>query len=260
MGQQAELYKKWKRAKSQIDSVFFEPKNTVVIHYSCESFYDRNDPRSPRVTSIAVRNLDSAQTRSFSIHLVAEKAGKLGSIDQHFDELEKTMLEEFFAFSRVNQHKLWLHWNMRDANYGFPALENRLEALGGAPFSIPEDRLVDLSRVLIGIYGVGYTGHPRLQTIMEKNNIRALDFLKGQAEAEAFEDGKYLELHQSTLRKVDVLANIADRAHSGQLITSATWWQTKGRSIKVVMEWMKDHWLVGLFLTVAAGAFKVISG
>jgi len=38
-----------------------------VIHYSCESFYDRPNGASPRITSIAVRKLDSGQTLSFSI-------------------------------------------------------------------------------------------------------------------------------------------------------------------------------------------------
>ena len=260
MGQQAELYKKWKRSKSQLDSVFVDPGNTFVVHYSCESFYDRNDPRSPRITSIAVRNLDSGQTRSFSIHLVAEQGGQLESIDQHFDVLEKKMLEAFYEYAKVNQHKLWLHWNMRDTNYGFPAIENRLKALGGVPFNISEDKLVDLSRVLVGLYGVGYTGHPRLQTLMEKNKIKAMDFLKGQAEAEAFEKGMYLELHQSTLRKVDVLANIAERTHSGYLVTAATWWQTKGRSIRVVLEWLKDHWLIGAGISVLVGLAKVFFG
>lgn len=256
MGQQAELHRKWKSAKTQLDSAFTDPDKTVVVHYSCESFYDRTDPRSPRITSIAVRNLASGQTTSFSIHLVAEQNGRLATIDQHFDSLEKEMLERFYEHAKVNQHKIWLHWNMRDANYGFPAIENRLRALGGTPFRIPEDRLVDLSRVLIGLYGVSYTGHPRLQTLMEKNKIRALDFLKGADEAAAFEQGMYLELHQSTLRKVDVLANIAERTHSGQLITAASWWETKGRSFRVVLEWIKDHWLWGLLTAIAVAGVR----
>jgi hypothetical protein len=258
MGQQAELYKKWKKARAQLDLAFRDSAATLVIHYSCESFYERIDPRSPRITSIAVRNLESGQTVSFSIHLMAEQKNRLSEIDQHFDELEKEMLERFYEHAKVNQHRIWLHWNMRDANYGFPAIENRMKALGGTPFHIPEERLVDLSRVLIGLYGVSYTAHPRLQTLMEKNHIRALDFLKGQDEARAFEQGMYLELHQSTLRKVDVLANIAERTHSGQLVTAATWWQTKGRSTRVALEWIKDHWLLGLLAAIVVAVVKTL--
>src|SRR6266487_5182682 len=121
MGKQIDLYRRWKRARSQLDEIFQVPENTLVIHYSCESFYNRDVPQSPRITSVAVRNLDSGQTRSFSIHLVAERRGQLESIDEHYDTLEKEMLDDFFGHAQIQQNQKWLHWNMRDANYGFPA-------------------------------------------------------------------------------------------------------------------------------------------
>ncbi len=64
---------KQKTAHAKLDSVFADAANTWVIHYSCESFYDRPNGASPRITSIAVRRLDSGQTLSFSIHQVAEE-------------------------------------------------------------------------------------------------------------------------------------------------------------------------------------------
>ena len=91
MGKQREIYKKCRRAQHKLDAVFHQPEHCVVIHYSCESFYDRKNPRSPRITSIAIRNLESGQTKSFSIHLVAERRGLLDSIEQHYDLLEKEM-------------------------------------------------------------------------------------------------------------------------------------------------------------------------
>lgn len=244
MGRQADLYRKWKRAKGQLEEVFQAPESAVVIHYSCESFYDRTDPHSPRITSIAVRNLDSGQTRSFSIHLVAERRGLLGDIENHYDELEREMLVDFFEYMRVNQHRKWLHWNMRDANFGFEALENRLRALGGEPFHLDERNRFDLSRILIGIYGVGYVGHPRLEKLLELNHITPLDFLTGAQEAAAFVAKEFVKLHQSTLRKVDVLANLADRAHRGDLVTLSSWWEQNGQSIKRCIEWLKEHWLI----------------
>lgn len=42
-----------------IDRLFADAANVWVIHYSCESFYDRTDGRSPGITSIAVRKLDA---------------------------------------------------------------------------------------------------------------------------------------------------------------------------------------------------------
>lgn len=44
------------------------------------------------ITSIAVRNLDSGQTRPFSIHLIAERRGLLEDIERHYDALEREML------------------------------------------------------------------------------------------------------------------------------------------------------------------------
>jgi len=79
--------------------------NVLIIHYSCESFYDRPGGSTPRVTSIAVRNLDSGQTESFSIHKVAElKVISLAEISRHYDALEKDMLDEFGQFLQNNLH------------------------------------------------------------------------------------------------------------------------------------------------------------
>lgn len=67
-----------------------------MIHYSGESFYDRPDGASPRITSIAVRKLDTGQTLSFSIHQVAERAGiAFAQIERSYDKLERMMLDAF---------------------------------------------------------------------------------------------------------------------------------------------------------------------
>ena len=95
--------------------------------------------------------------------------------------------------------------------------------LGGNPIIIEDERKTDLARLLVDIYGVRYIGHPRLETLLAKNSIKPLDFLSGKQEAQAFENRNFVGLHQSTLRKVDVIANIAERAHSRQLKTNTTW-------------------------------------
>lgn len=97
---------------------------------------------------------------------------------------------------------------MRDINYGFAALEHRFRVLGGEPFVLPEGKKFDLARALIALYGVSYTGHPRLTTLIEKNHIAHRDFLSGQEEADAFDAQDYIKLHQSTLRKVDICQDI----------------------------------------------------
>ena len=249
------LYKRHKESKKQLDQLFENTLNVLAIHYSCESFYDIKEGRSPRITSIAVRNLQNGQTRSFSIHQVAEKERvDFTDIRAKYDELELEMLKQFFNFVEICKSHYWLHWNMRDINYGFAALEHRFGALGGGKpdFAIPDNAKFDLARILIGIYGVGYIGHPRLQKLVEKNHITSMNFLDGEQEANAFEAEKYVELHQSTLRKVDVICNLADRAHTGRLKTNASWWQTHGSHVRGAVEYIRDHPFYILFAFVLA--------
>ena len=70
---------------------------------------------------------------------------------------------------------------MSDINFDFPAIEHRYGVLSGTPFTINDDWKFDLSRLLTDIYGNSYIGHPRLQRLMEKNNIKPRDFLVGAA-------------------------------------------------------------------------------
>ena len=259
MGRQRDLYSKWKRATQRLNDLFQKPEHTLVVHYSCESFYERdNNPKSPRVTSIAIRNLESGQTKSFSIHLIAERRGIFDSIEEHYDKLECEMLQDFYETVREHQHHCkWLHWNMRDANYGFEALENRMKALGAEPIVIPEASRVDLARLLVSIYGVGYIEHPRLTKLMERNNVTSTDFLVGAEEAAAFNQKQFVKLHQSTLRKVDVIANLAERAHAKDLKTMASWWEVNGRSVKATGELLREHWLIGSIIVLVGLAATV---
>jgi len=56
------------------------------------------------------------------------------------------MLDAYFAFLRTNSERKFIHWNMRDQNYGFRAIEHRYRVLGGDPYIIQDDRKIDLSR------------------------------------------------------------------------------------------------------------------
>lgn len=245
--------KRQKEGWTTLDHIFADASNVWAIHYSCESFYDRPEGRSPRITSLALRKLDSGQTHSFSIHQVAERAHvPVAEIEGRYDELERQMLDEFFG--RINHHHgmKYLHWNMRDINYGFAAIEHRYRVLGGDPFVIDDKNKFDLARIFIDIYGVGYIGHPRLQSLMEKNMVSAPHFLTGQEEAEAFDNHNYVGLHQSTLRKVDVLANLAGRAHDRSLKVNTTWWEMHGGRVRAVLNWIIEHKMIAFLASIAS--------
>jgi hypothetical protein len=234
--------KRQRLALAALDWLFGDAANVWVIHYSRESFYDRPEGRSPRITSIAVRKLDSGQTVSFSIHQIAERQGVSPvEIAARYDDLEKKMLHDFFGHISSHQGMKYLHWNMRDINYGFAAIEHRYRVLGGDPFVIPDDRKIDLARLLIDIYGVGYIRHPRLESLLAKNDIKPLDFMSGAQEAAAFKNGNFVGLHQSTLRKVDVAAGIAGLVHDQALKTDTTWWQMHGGRVRTALIWMTEN-------------------
>jgi len=233
-----------REARQTIASLMEHTSNVLVLHYSCESFYDTQDGRTPRITSIAIRNLSSGQTNSFSIHKIAEIKGILPeAIISKYDECELEMLKEYIDYIKSHDSFKWVHWNMRDINYGFAAIEHRFRVLGGKPYVLDDSRKYDLSRLLVALYGVRYIEHPRLEKLVIKNRITDLDFLGGQQEAEAFEKCDYVRLHQSTLRKVDILANILGRAQDNTLKTNARWYEIYGLSPAAIGEIIKEHWL-----------------
>jgi len=163
------------------------------------------------------------------------------------------MLSNFYNFIDHNSQMKYLHWNMRDINYGFEALAHRYRVYGGNPIDIPQSNLFDLSRIIIGLFGIHYIGHPRLQKIVKKNHITDINFLTGQEEAEAFENKDYVKLHLSTLRKVDTLANIFGRLTDGTLKHNATFKEIYGNFLAYTVETIQEHpvyILLGIILTI----------
>lgn len=275
MGREIKRLKKRKDVVAKMDELFDQGKTSLVIHYSCESFYPDEDAKaaaianaggqvalasakekrvagktdgtSARITSIAIRNLDSGQTDSFSVHQVAEEKNiPFDEITDHYDDLERAMLDRYFSFLSVRQHCNFIHWSMRDVAFGFAAIEHRYRKLGGNPILLSEDRRFDLSRALITIYGINYISHPRLEEISKFNRISAMDFLPGKAEAKAWDDKEFVKLHRSTLRKVDVMANIFQRAIEKDLKVRSSWFEQNGYSFAVLSEYLKEHWIVSL--------------
>lgn len=261
MGSELKRLKRRKEVVEKMEALADKADTTLVIHYSCESFYDKTDGKTPRVTSIGVRNLFSAQTDSFSVHQVAERKGiPFDQISNHYDDLEHQMLTEYFEYVRTHPHCSFIHWNMRDVNYGFAAIEHRFRVLGGTPIPVAEDRKFDLSRALVTLYGLGYIGHPRLETLIEKNKISAKDFLTGKEEADAWDNKEFVKLHRSTLRKLDTLANIFERTSSKSIKTNSNFFQQYGFTPAVLGEWMKEHWVFPVLAALGVTMTFVLRG
>jgi hypothetical protein len=202
---------------------------------------------------------DSSQTKSFSLHLTAERLGSLDQITEKLDLCERTMLEEFYEFVKAHQKAYkWLHWNMRDSNYGFEAIAHRYQVLGGSPHEIYEDQKLDLSPTLIEIYGKNYSGHPRIEWLVNENQIHKTAFLTGEEEANAFVAGNFVAMHQSTLVKVQAFSEIARLAADQKLKTKSNMWiDVYGSSISSLGQAVAAHWVLVL-LSFAIGAVSVV--
>lgn len=244
-----------KKTLSRLDSIANNLEHVLIIHYSCESFFNIKDGRTPRITSIAIQNVKTSQTESFSIHKMAEINGiPIEKIKDNYDLLEKKMLDEYFNYIEKRDQYTFIHWNMRDINYGFSAIEHRYQVLGGKPYRIPDDKKIDLAITLIDVYSKKYSGHGefgRFYNLVKINNITARGMLNGKEEADAFESENYIALHQSTLRKVNCLSDILYKILDKSLITEATFRDIYGIYPKALIEFIKDHWLWGLIVMIA---------
>ena len=251
-------YKDHKDAVEVFRNVENNPEKYFLIHYSCESFINITDGRTPRITSIAVKSIATGQVESFSLHKTAEQKNiPFHQISERYDEIETDMLNEYFAFVKDNRNMFYLHINMRDINYGFKAIEHRGKVLKADVFPLPDSQKIDMAVLLKKRFGDNYIGHPRMESLCALNEIKSIGYLKGAEEADAFERHEYVKLHQSTLAKVEMYTNILKRTINGSLKTKAKWYEIHGLSIQGILAFIDSKWwlklLLWLLTTVAAG-------
>ncbi len=203
-----------------------KPDAFYLIHYSCQSLYDDNEGLSPRITSIAIAHYSTQQTVSFSTHSIAEELG-IGrdKVIDRFDEIERALLDKFYAFARDRRDKYWIHWNMRNLTFGFEHLEHRYRTLGrlDAPI-MPVERRINLNDMLSDRYGDGYAKDPRMQSLMNLNGGMHRHFLTGPEEVAAFREREFIKMHNSTLCKVGFFHKVVRLLLRGQLRTLSTGW------------------------------------
>lgn len=252
-------YSEHKTARQVFNEIDKYPKDYLIIHYSCESFYDDlPDGRNPRITAIAVSSFATTTIELFSIHKVAEKEKLLCSENEpDYDRLEYMMLSEYFEYVKDHKDKKWIHWHMRDINFGFQAIAHRYEVLGGRPTHIDDSHKYDLAVLLQQCYGCNYADHPRMKNILLINGIEAKDFLSGEEESQAFKNKEYRKLQLSTLRKVNVFKTILKRTINGDLKVQSKWYEIYGVSVQGVFDYLYDRWwgrALFALLTLIAGA------
>ncbi|MEH8991015.1 hypothetical protein RAG39_06820 [Klebsiella quasipneumoniae subsp. quasipneumoniae] len=89
-----------------IEKCFSNALQCYVIHYSCESFYNLQGGQSTRITSIAIRNLGSAQTHHWALNRSAELLKLNVSDPANLDSLEHHLLKNYFDF--LSRYATWV--------------------------------------------------------------------------------------------------------------------------------------------------------
>jgi hypothetical protein len=184
----------------------------MVIHYSCGDLY--NSIVTFRITSIACMRMHNNQTHNFNLSHYMDMPST--STD---DEAERKMLQDFFDFTKTNKAKSWLHWHMRDSNYGFTALENRLLLLNGIPYHFSTDKTIDLAELLSDAYGATHSHNLKMYNLALINNIVPNGFLNGKQEVQAFADRNFQAINISCSSKVRLFGKFSDLAHRKKLQT-----------------------------------------
>jgi hypothetical protein len=238
-----------------IREVKAKPEHFVVVHYSCQSLYDDNEDLSPRITSIAVEYFANEQVVSLSTHALAEELGICrDKVPERLDEVEKLLLERFYAFVREHRDLYWVHWNMRNLTFGFEHLEHRFRILHRSdPPSIPVERRLNLNDLLAMRYGKSYANDPKLQDLMELNGGVHRHFLTGKDEVEAFKKNEFIRMHNSTLCKVGFMQSVMRKMTTGRLRTRSKGW---GQMLDNLLDsrWAK----VVALLSAAAGLLAIL--
>lgn len=241
-------------ARERLDELFAHPRSVLVIHYACQSFNGPQEQGSPRVAAIAVRNLGTGETRSFSIHEEIElRSLTADSARERLSELEAAMLARFFRFAAENKAMRFVHWNMRDVKFGFPALEHRARVLGVEPYEVHDSQKFDLAMLLASIYGTDYAKRPHMESLARKNRLPLAGYVPGRDEPDLFERGEYFAVLRSSLAKVTLMADVVVHAHDGTLKTSAGLWTMNFGRVREAYELVAENPVYGLGMGIVTG-------
>ena len=165
------------------------------------------------------------------------------------------MLKDFYKYQKNHLNFKWVHWNMRNANFGFEAISNRFRILGGHPKQIDDQFKYDLPDILGLIHTYKFAKHDQptkgqFLNLSIKNKISTRDALKGADEAKAFDDRDFLKLHMSTNRKVEMMDRILNLQEKKKLKTSAWLYQSCGITPAGIIEIVKNNWILFMIWSI----------
>lgn len=221
-------YKDRKIAKANLKKLIEDPSKVLFIHYSQSRTYDEDYGNiSPIITSIVVKSLDNQIDQLFAIHLEADKADiPVEQIQDSYRELELRILNSFNNFVRRHQDCIWVHWEMKNVQFGFDAIKHRYEKIVNNTndyCEIPTNKKQNLKIILEGIYGENFVSGPDyLKSLLSENNgkITNNEYLSVDNESQEFEHKNFTSVINSIDTKVEFIRNATKKLTRNQLIVS----------------------------------------
>lgn len=256
----AALIKERAAIRDRISQIHADSNRTFLVHYACELF-DGAAGTPVRISGIAVRNLKSGQTMSWTVFGEAQRKKRTETLVQDLDLLERSLLQAFSRHVRKFDDCTFIHWNMRDTKFGFTHLHRRASALGVKLYSLQDSCKFDLSNAIYKLFGdrhakpIASDGTKgRIFSIAELNGISRLEAISGEEEGKAFIRGEHSKIESSTLRKLGIFSDIFDKLHRGNFKHEAPWRDTWALSLSAGIYSLRTHWAVALFIFLGAFA------
>ena len=202
-----------KQARNRLKELLKDSSKVLIIHYSHAQYPDDDidDTISPLITAIVIRSLDDQINEHFSIYYEADKAGIIKEeISDSLRELELQVLKSFNRFVKRHAEYIWIHWEMKNIHFGFPAIKHRFDKLfygtKESLHEIPSHKNVNLYSVLENMYGSEFVElSDSLASIIKLNSISKVlpsDYLNVDYEGVEFEKQNYSVILKSLDCKV----------------------------------------------------------
>lgn len=191
-----------------------------IVHYA-------TDPRAsahatPPVAAIVVQNVLTGAQMTFAAITEAEAAGvPPETVLAQYPDFEREALSMFADFATTRPEAVWVHWRMRDAIFGFDALNRRATVHRTRHHGIPPARRCDLSHHLERRYGDQFAPRPRLWNAIRRNLGATPELLDRDALATAWEDGNHTAVLRSLTEQVTGISRLFERARLNKFISGA---------------------------------------
>ncbi len=253
-----------KEAKVTLNDYIKKKSNYMFIHMARQNCFEDAYEKGLRIVSIVVMNAESEQTMAFSLKKSAEKYDSdfWEASDSEKDIIEHDMLQSFFEYAKSNSEKTWLHWNMKNNNFGFSAIEERYKSLGGTPFHFEERNLINISVLLKKKYGHNfahnciYNGKSmgKMYDIFILNEMQDVNILNGEQEVKEFIIKNIMSIELSVLGKLKAFQRIVEKAADNDLkVRGSISKDVYGLSVRGIAQYIQDNAILALLFSILGG-------